>query len=417
MAHASNEATARPGGITSWVCVEQPRIGGAGLVALMVLATVFGSIASDMYTPAVPELPGYFGTTQAAVSLTITVFWAAYAVGFLVFGPISYKYGRKPVLVSGSALFMAGCFLCSVSPTVGTLVVARVVQALGAGSIDTMCTALAKDCFHEDRREQALSIVQTMFVISPIMGPLLGGLILAVLPWHFIFVFQGLAGVACLALSLLFQETLPEGERLSGSVGQALGRLAVVGRNPGFALFLVAMGMVNLPFMAYLGAGPYIYVDLFGLTEQQYTYFFAASALTAALGPSLSVALLRRMSGRRFATLLLAAGTLVGFLMLAVGHAGPFAFWAAFALFAIIEAAIRPFAASVLLEQQEGDAGSVSSLYNFACNILGVVGSSAIMLPWPDYVWGLSILMVASEELMLVLWLALQRRVTIRGID
>lgn len=414
---ARNAGKAERGGITSWVCVDQPGLGAGGLVALMVLATIFGSIASDMYTPAVPELPGYFGTTAGVISLTITVFWAAYAVGFLVFGPISDKYGRRPVLISGSALFMVGCFLCSVSPTVGTLVAARVVQALGAGAIDTMCTALAKDCFHEERREQALSVVQTMFVIAPIVGPLLGGFILAVLPWHFIFVFQGLAGIVCLALSLLFQETLPENERLQGTVGQALGRLVVVGRNPGFALLMVVMAMVNLPFMAYLGAGSYIYVDLFGLSEQVYTYYFAASALMAAIGPSLSVILLRHMSGRRYATLMLAAATLVGVLMLAIGHVGPFAFWLAFALFAVLEAAMRPYAANVLLDQQEGDAGTVSSLYSFACTIIGTVGSAAIMLPWPDYIWGLGILMAGAEGAMLVLWLALQHRVTVRGID
>ena len=143
------------------------------------------------------------------------------------------------------------------------------MQGFGAGTIDTMCTALAKDCFYEDKREQALSLIQTLFVVVPIVGPLLGGFVLTVLPWHAIFLIQGAVAILCLILSLLFEESLPENERSQVPVSRSLGRLVVVAKNPGFTFALLILSAVNLPFMAYIGSAPYIYVEEFGLTQEQ----------------------------------------------------------------------------------------------------------------------------------------------------
>ena len=402
---------------SNWISVKQPRLGSGGLLALMVLATVFGALSSDMSTPALPELPNYFHTTEAVVGQTITFFFVANALGFLLSGPVSDKLGRRPVLIGGSLLYAAGSVLCAAAPTIGTLIAARVVQGFGAGTIDTMCTALAKDCFYEDKREQALSLIQTLFVVVPIVGPLLGGFVLTVLPWHAIFLIQGAVAILCLILSLLFEESLPENERSQVPVSRSLGRLVVVAKNPGFTFALLILSAVNLPFMAYIGSAPYIYVEEFGLTQQQYTYFFAASALFAAFGPSLSVMLLERMPGKKYASLMMAGAILCGAAMLAVGSLAPLAFWVCFMVYAVLEAAIRPFAANLLLEQQEGDAGSVSSLYNFVCTVLGSVGTAVIMLPWPTYIIGLGLLIVGIMGVALVAWvLGLRAGVKVEGI-
>ena len=142
-----------------------------------------------------------------------------------------------------------------------------------------------------------------------------------------------------------------------------------------------------------------------------------ASALFASFGPSLSVILLKRMPGKKYATLMMSCSIVCGVAMLLVGSTMPFVFWTCFMLYAVIEAAIRPFAANLLLEQQEGDAGSVSSLYNFVCTVLGSVGTAVIMLPWPTYISGLGLLIVGVMGVALVAWsLGLRTGVKVEGI-
>ena len=127
--------------------VEQPRLGKAGMVLLIALCSVVAPFSTDMYMPALPEMKVYFGTTDAILNLTLVLFFLFFAVGTLVFGPISERNGRRPVLAFGLILYSAASFGCMVVPTIGLLIGMRVVQALGAGCMIAVSTAIVKDQF------------------------------------------------------------------------------------------------------------------------------------------------------------------------------------------------------------------------------------------------------------------------------
>ena len=198
-----------------------------------------------------------------------------------------------------------------------------------------------------------------------------------------------------------------------GSVKQ----LGAVARNKGFSAFLGIVGLYNLPFMAYIAVGSYVYITFFGLTELEYSMYFAFAALLTAAGPFIWLAASRFMSARRFTSILLGIALASGAAMLAVGQASPQLFCITFLAFALTEAAVRPYSTNVLLSQQEGDTGAASSLINFAHTAIGCVGMLAAVLPWPNYVVGVGAIIVGSMGVAIAGWVALLRsNVPLRGI-
>ena len=283
--------------------------------------------------------------------------------------------------------------------------------------MSAVSTAVVKDAVVPERREALLSVVQVMFVVGPVLAPVAGALILQVADWRMTFWVLAGIGLLCAGLALLFDETLPSGERYEGTVLGSVKQLGAVARNKGFSAFLGIVGLYNLPFMAYIAVGSYVYITFFGLTELEYSMYFAFAALLTAAGPFIWLAASRFMSARRFTSILLGIALASGAAMLAVGQASPQLFCITFLAFALTEAAVRPYSTNVLLSQQEGDTGAASSLINFAHTAIGCVGMLAAVLPWPNYVVGVGAIIVGSMGVAIAGWEALLRsNVPLRGI-
>lgn len=401
----------------SWLARPQRRLGPFGLVVLLVVGALVTPLSLDMYTPAVPHMTEFFGTSEAMVNLTLVGYFLFFAVGLLIFGPVSDRYGRKPVLVAGILAYALASAACALSTSIGMLIVMRVLQALGAGAVSAVSTAVVKDAVVPERREALLSLVQVMFVVGPVLAPVVGALVLQVADWRMTFWVLAGIGAVCSALALLFDETLPADERYEGSVTGSLKQLGVVARNKGFSAFLGIVGLYNLPFMAYIAVGSYVYITFFGLSELEYSLYFAVAALLTVFGPFAWLAASRFVSARRFTDILLGVGLASGLAMLAVGELSPTLFCLTFLAFALAEAAVRPYSTNILLSQQEGDTGATSSLINFAHTAIGCVGMLVAVLPWPNFVTGIGIIIVASMGVGILGWIALLRsHVPLAGI-
>ena len=366
---------------------RQKHLGGKGFLVMLALISSFPPLSTDLYLPALPKMMEILGASQSKVNLTLSQFFIFFAAGLLLWGPLSEKFGRKPVLLTGLVLYAVASMLCAVSNTVEQLILARILQAFGGSAATAVATAVIKDVYTGKERERVLALVMTMVIIAPVVAPVIGALLLKIASWRAIF--WTLAGVAAVSIviSCLFQETL--NEKYQGTLISTLGRLIVVLKNPGFSSLLAIFSLVPVSMMAFLASSSYIYINRFGLTEQQFSFFFAFNAMGAMLGPMLFIRISRRFSAQHIITACFFLIAICGGLVCSIGG---ISFW----IFSLLifpatlsVTMIRPPGINIMLNQQTRDTGPAASLINFFAILMGSLGMVIISMGWKNQILAL----------------------------
>jgi MFS transporter, DHA1 family, multidrug resistance protein len=388
--------------------IEQKYLGKRGLVFFLAALTAFPVLSTDLYLPALPGMTAYFGVPEYQTNLTLTLFFVVFAVAVLVWGPLSDRFGRKPILLVGLTCFVVGGALCAVASNVFQLMGFRILQALGTGAASTVATAIVKDVYQGRRREVIIAVIQTMIVISPAIAPVIGALILKFTSWRGAFVAQALLGLLVLAGAMVFRETLTE--RLTGNPLASLKRLGYVLGNRTFVYLLVIFSLLNMAGMAFIASSSYIYQVTFGVSSQVYSYYFALFAASMAAGAQVYVWISRTFSRTAIVTACFAVIGVSGLLILVIGPLGPWPFILALLPMPLAFSCLRPPATYLMLSLHEGDAGSVAALTGASHMVLGSIGMQIVSLE----VWG-RIEMLGTMTLVLAvvsgsLWLVLGRR-------
>ena len=381
----------------------QRYLGDKGLIALIAFMSGLIPLSTDLYLPALPGMVDYFNTSIKLINLTLIMFFFFFAVGTLFWGPLSDTYGRKSVLQIGLAIYIIASGMCAYSSDIFQLIAFRTLQAIGAGATTAIAMAMVKDVYSGRKRESVLAVVQSMMVIAPVIAPVLGAVLLQFTSWRGLF--WALSGVGFLALasSIVLEETLRI--RYNRTVLHTIGRLGVVLKNPGFTSLLLIFSLVVAPMMAFIASSSYIYIVGFGLSEQVYSYFFALNALCAMLGPILYLQLSKRFKRRSIIIACFTMITVSGYLLFSLGSINPWLFAITLIPATMSMSTLRPPSANLLLEQQQEDTGTVSSLISFFTILIGSLGMLLISLEWGNIVSALGMMHLITGLGCGLLWL------------
>ena len=296
---------------------QRPSILSGQVVSLAIL-TMFAPLSVDMYLPAFPTLVKALNTDAGNVQLTLSVFFVGFAVAQLVYGPLSDRFGRKLPLNVGIGLYIAASIGCALATSIEALIVLRFLQSLGACAGMVLARAMIRDLYGKDAAAHIMSTMIFITGAAPMLAPLIGGQVLAFTDWRGIFWVLTLFGVACLLVSTIrIPESLPPERRTSHNAWQmalSYGRLFLDRRFVGYAL---CAGTVFSGMFAYISGSPFIFIEIYGVSEQAYGLFFGFNVLGLIFGGIINSRLLPKLGSDRLLVLgtiwAMAAGVLLLF--------------------------------------------------------------------------------------------------------
>lgn len=262
------------------------------MLALLAALVALGPLSVDVYLPAMPTMMTALGTDIRHMHLTLTTYLAGFAIFHLVCGPLADRFGRKPILIGGTVLYVVACIGCSLSSTVEELLLFRFIQGVGACVGPTLARAVARDVFGPTRAARALSLIAMLMALAPAVAPTMGGVMMLWLPWPSIFIFLAVYGAAMVILIRVYlAESLPQRQSLHPlSIARNFGQLF---RSPMFITATFASGFVYAGLLAYLSSSSFVYIDMLGVPVEYFGFIFLTSVVGYMLGSAISARLSR----------------------------------------------------------------------------------------------------------------------------
>jgi MFS transporter, DHA1 family, multidrug resistance protein len=250
--------------------------------AILVAVSAVGPLALNIFMPSLPGLQKTFGVTYGVVQLTLTLYLAGTAVCQLAYGPLSDRFGRRPLLLGGLAVFVVASIMAALASSIWMLIAARLLQAVGGAAGIVLARAMVRDVYDRAKSASVISYITMAFVVAPMVGPVLGGKLDQLAGWRASFWLLAVLGSAVLAAAIaLLPETHHDRKANQDSFVSGAVRLSTMPRFRGFALTLAFASSV---FFAFLGGAPHVMVDVLQRTPVEYGYWFATVSLGYMIG-------------------------------------------------------------------------------------------------------------------------------------
>lgn len=343
------------------------------MTAVLAMLTALGPLATDFYLPSLPDIARVMGSDVAGAQATLSSFLFGFAGGQILWGPLSDRLGRKPVLLSGFAIFILATLACALAPSIGALTAARAFQALGASGPIVLGRAMVRDLYEGPRAGRELARMGMIMGLVPAVAPVLGGLLQQAFGWRSTFVASLVFALGLATVVILF---LPETVRSRSR--EPLSFLAII-RGFGTLLanraFRVYVGLTALAYgglFAFISGSSFVLIDIYGLTPLQYGFSFGFGVLGYILGTIIAQRLVgpRGMDGViALGVACLAGGGIAMLVCVATGLGGPLGVVVPMALYACGVGLTMPQAQASAMMPFPDRAGAASS-FTGLCQML-----------------------------------------------
>jgi MFS transporter, DHA1 family, multidrug resistance protein len=336
------------------------------ILILGALATI-SPFSIDMYLPGFPAIALDLETSIDQVQLSLTAYLVGIAFGQLLYGPLLDRFGRKRPLYIGLGVYILASIGCAFTESIHALILMRFLQALGGCAGIVSAQALVRDLFPVSKTAQAFSLITLVISVSPMIAPTVGGYVAAHFGWHYVFVILAVITLLILIAAYFF---LPKGRGADPSVSLKPKAVAKnfysVVRNPQFLVYAVTGGIASAAPFAYIAGSPNVFMNLYGLTEQQYGWVFALLAFAMIGSTQLNHFILRKFTSEQVIRFALLYQTFTGMVLVAGVYVQWFNVYTLIAMMFIFFAGqgiTGPNATALSLAPFSKNAGSASALF------------------------------------------------------
>lgn len=372
------------------------------LIVLLAASSALGPAAMQILLPALPTIKDDFAVSNDVAQLTLSLSMLAIALGTLCYGPLSDKYGRKPIMLLGLSITFIGSLICLLADSITLLILGRIVQAFGGAVGLVLARAIVRDVYGASEAARVIATLVMVMVVVPMLSPALGGELMARFGWQSVFVVIAVgSGIMFVLLQMSLPETLEESMPFEGVVSM-LKTFGLLLSSSAFRGYAFCVAFVSVVFFSFISAAPEIMVSVLGRPPTEYGYYFvmiplgfmAGNYVARHAGSSRDIDELINTGGA-----IALGGIAAAILLQLVGLHHPLALFVPIAVAVFGNGITLPNAQAAAINEFPKMAGSASGLTGFLQMFLSAIAAQGVALIFNGTVYPLLILMLVASLL------------------
>ena len=354
------------------------------LILILGLLTAIGPLSIDMYLPAFPSIAKGLNTSVSTVMLSLSSFFVGISFGQLLYGPLLERFGRKTPLYFGLSLYAISSLACATAMSVETLIAFRFFQALGGCVGMVASRAMVRDLFEVKDNAKVFSTLMLVVAVSPIIAPTLGGFIAANFGWRYIFwILIMVIAFIIAGIYFLLPESKKPDPHFSLKPQAILSSFATIIKNPQFGVYTFTGAVAYAGLYAYISGSPYVFMEVFKVTEQHYGWIFAIVAAGLIGASQLNSVLLKKYQSEQIIKVALTVQGVIGIILVSTSLFGFSELYSTILLvflFLCCQGFLFPNASALSMAPFAHNAGNASALMGFIQMSVGALMSALVSL-------------------------------------